>query len=337
MTGLLRGSVPSIGLDIGSTSVKGVLLKSAPQGPPLVRFATAPILPGAELPQRAQAVQQVVESLRDGRQVRVVTAVAGPSAVLRSVLLPKMSPQELKGALAFEAEKYIPFKLEEATLDFSIVGDRPEGRMEVLLAAARQELIQSHLALLEAAGVTPYAVDLEALALANAWGKSHPNPGSEGVALIHVGARGTILIFLLGSLLQFTREVSVGGSSFTQVIGESLQLDALQAEAIKCRPETRSAEVQTVLQPLWEKWLTQCRASFDFYEDQSGQRIQRVALSGGSSRLAGFKEWIQEGLGVPMEEWNLLEGFASEVDPAQMEQNRDSLGVAVGLAVRELS
>lgn len=322
-------------------SVKGVLLSRTPEGPKLLRVATAIVPPEAAAAQRAQAIQQVMQSLKETHESRIITAVGGSNVVLRSVLLPKMSPQELKTALTFEAEKYIPFKLEETILDFAIVGDRPEGRMEVLLAAARQELISAHLGLLQSAGVSPYAIDLEALALSNAWGLTHPkeeplSAGADTSGLIHVGARGTILVFLIGSQLQFTREVSLGGNTFTQAVAEGLQLDALQAEAIKCQPGLKLAQVRAALQPAWEEWLTQCRVSFDFYENQFGHRFQRIILSGGSTRLVGFKEWILEELGIPTEEWNPMEALASDIDPKLLDSHRNDLGVAIGLAVREL-
>ncbi len=352
---LFKRSAFAIGLDVGSALVKGVLVSHTPEGVKLLQIATAAVSSESDPAKRVEAIQTVVRSLQSEHEARIVTAVGGSNAVLRVVLLPKMSPQELKAALSFESEKYIPFKLEEVYLDFAIVGDRPGGRMEVLLAAARQDLVDAHLELLRSASVTPHAVDLEALALANAWEIAHPKTktvvaqGSkiskeagpaerpEVVGLIHVGARGTILVFLQGSQLQFTRESAIGGNAFTQAIVEKLGLDPLEAEKIKCQPQTQSAQVRMILQPVWEEWLTQCRVSFDFYENQFGHQIQRLLLSGGSARLAGFKEWIGEILGLPIEAWDPVGQLATEVDPQHLELHRSRLGVALGLAVRELS
>ena len=323
----------TIGLDLGSSSLKGVKLQKVSDQWKLLQVAVLPIPPQVDSGQRAQAVQQVVEQLSP-REAQVVTAVGGAGTVLRRVLFPKMSPHELKASLSFEVEKHIPFKPDEVFLDFSILGDRPGGRMEVLLAAARTELINDQLSLLSPLGLTPHAIDLEAIALANAWEVSHPAAEGGGVVLLHVGCRGTLLDFLFGGQLEFTRDIPIGGNAFTQAVAEALQLDGPEAEQLKCQPDARWTQAQAPLQASWEEWLNQCRASFDFYENQYGRRVERLTLSGGSVRLTGFKEWIQETTGFPTEVWDPLGGIASEADPQVVEKAKVGLGVALGLAVR---
>ena len=291
----------------------------------------------AELSKRTAAIGQVLQKLNQS-QARIITALSGPGIVLRLINLPKMTPRELRNSLEFEAEKYIPFKLKETCLDFSIVGDKPDGRMDLFLVAGRKDLVNAHLDLLASVKVIPAVVDLEALALVNAWEVTHPKPPQEEVvALLHVGARCTILDFIRGAQFQFSREAPIGGDVFTQVLTENLNLDYAQAEALKCDPKERASEVQTVLQPVWEEWLSQCRVSFDFYENQFGYHLNRLAFSGGSTLLAGFKEWVQQATGLPVEHWNPLDGFSVEAEPKLIETYRPSLSVAVGLAVRELA
>ena len=334
---LLKRRTSSIGLDIGSASIKGVKLTRTTKGLTLAEFSRVDVASDADSARRAQAIGQVLEAL-DPRDSRIVTAVGGSGAVLRFVLLPKMTPQELKTALSFEVERYIPFKLDESLLDFSIIEDQGGGRMKVLLAAAKTELVHSHLEFLKAAAVQVAAVDLEAVALANAWEASFIREESPKVTgLIHVGARSTILDLFLDSQLQFTREIPIGGEAFTQAVAKGLQMGPLQAETVKCHPGERLGQVQTAIQPSWEEWLSQCRLSFDFYEDQSGQKIERLNLSGGSARLCGFKEWIHLATGLPTEEWNLTSGLILEVDLKQLGLEQLCFGVAIGLAVREVS
>ena len=333
--GVFHHSAAAVGLDVGSTSIKGVLIKPAPDKPQLIRLSVEPIPPGADAPARAEAARKLVQTL-SGSDARIVTALSGPGVVLRSILLPKMTPQELKGALSFEVEKHIPFKPEETSLDYVVLGDRSGGRMEILLAAAKTELVNAHIDLLKSAGVVAHILDLEALALANAWQRSSPPELSGVSALLHIGARGTLLNFFLGSQLQFSREIGVGGEAFTKAVAEGLHLDASEAEALKCSPGGRLDEVTAALQPAWQEWLSQCRISFDFYEDQFSQKVERLELSGGSARLANLKGWIQDSLGLPTEEWDPAAGLSVEVDSREMEKFRGNLGVAIGLAVREL-
>ncbi len=333
LTKWVQGVSACIGLDVGSHSVKGVKLARKGAAAALERFSAVPLAPGAAPAQKTKAIQEVMQALESDTGP-VVTGVGGPGTVLRSVVIPKMTPQEFKTALNFESEKYIPFKLEEVFFDSVILGERSGGRMEVLLAAARRDLVNGYLELLQSAGVTPAVVDLEMVALANAWEKNHPASGSETAVLIQVGARGTLLNFMAGTQLQFTREIGLGGETFTQALAQLLQLDSAAAERLKCEPEDRAQEVRQALQSSWEEWSSQCRVSFDFYENQFGRGVGRIFLTGGSARLAGFKEWVQEAAGLPAEIWNPTAGLSSPADSESLQKSGVALGVAVGLAIR---
>ncbi len=327
---LVGGSSLSVGLDLGSTSVKAVALTQTATGLALAGSSVLPLPPNADRAQRLQVIRQLFQAV-NGSQGRVVAAVGGPGAMLRWVTLPKMTPQELSASLAFEAEKHIPLKLDEVFLDSAILGDRPGGQMEVLLAAARKELVAAQVELLEAAEIPLAVMDLESVALANAWALSAP-PAGQIVGLLHVGARATIVDIVSGPQLQFSREVPLGGHAFTQAIAEGLQLDASHAEALQCDPGARAAEVRTALQSCWAEWWSQCRASCDFYENQFGHAVERLVMTGGAAHVAGFREWAQETSGLPTEIGNPLAGLASTgAAPAGPEA---ALAIAVGLAVR---
>ena len=315
-----KGSARCVGLDVGTASVKGLHLHRAGDRIEVVQTERAEIPPGSKADQRSNAVRKVLERL-NYREVPLVASVGGPGTVLRRVSLPKMTPQELRSAFAFEAERYIPFKMDEVFFDFSILAERSGGQMDVLLAAARRELVNDLLELLAPCDVTPLAVDLEMVALTNAWiGSSQAENGV--TALLHIDGMGTVLDFIRDSQLEFAREISVGGSAFTQAVAAGLHLEVPEAERLKCRPEGRETEVRAAMQPAWEEWLSQCRVSFDFYEHQFGHRVERLVLSGGAARMSGFKDWIQqEASGLPTKVW----------DPMG---NDPSFAIAMGLALR---
>lgn len=178
--------------------------------------------------------------------------------------------------------------------------------MEIMLGAARKELVQGLLEMLTSAGIAPAAVDLEAVALTDAWEISRPDAGAEPVGLVHIGVRGTILNFFKEARFQFTREIPLGG-------------DSLAKEGVGGSKE---------------QWHSQCRASFDFYENQFGQRVTRLYLSGGFSGLEGLREWVQEATGLPTEIWNPLSGLKASLSADQPQAIGPSLAVAVGLGVR---
>ena len=279
---------------------------------------------GADKEQRSSKVRKVLERLNH-HDLPVVASVGGAGTVLRRVSLPKMTPQELQVAFGYEAERYIPFKMEEVFFDFAILGERPGGQMDVLLAAARRELVSDLLGLLSVCDVTPLAVDLEMVALTNAWEGASSQPVESGVtALLHLDSQGTVLDFIRDSQLEFAREINVGGSAFTEAVAAGLHLEIPEAEQLKCRPEGREEEVRVAMQPAWEEWLSQCRVSFDFYEHQFGQRVERLILSGEAARMPQFKDWVEETSGLPATLW----------EPMGKEP---SFAIAVGLALRGLA
>lgn len=318
-----QGPSRCIGLDVGTSSVKGVRLHRAVGGIEIAQAEKVELPSEAQPAQRSAAVRQVLEKL-SYRDLPAVVSVGGAGTILRRISLPKMTPQELRSAFSFEAERHIPFKMEEVFFDFSILTERPGGQMDVLLVAARRELVNDLLGLLSLCEVTPLAVDLEMVALTNAWEGASSPPESGVTALLHIGSRGTVLDFIRDSQLEFAREINVGGSAFTQAVASTLRLGLPEAERLKCRPEGRAAEVRAAMQPAWEEWLSQCRVSFDFYENQFGQRVDRLVLSGGAARCPEFKEWVQEASGLPVKVWDPM-----SKDP--------SFTIAVGLALRGLA
>ncbi len=287
-----EGPSQCIGLDTGSSSIQGVKLRRADGQPEVLQAEAAVFPPGSDAARRGETIRQVAEKL-GFPETPLVACVGGPGTVLRRVVFPKMTREELRSALTFEAEKYIPFKLNEIFFDFSILGDRAGGQMEVLLAAARKELVNELLDLLSPLGM-PLAVGLEMGALANAW-EAAPVAGEGVTGLLHIGGRGTVLDFLRDSQMEFAREIPVGGSEFAQA-----------------PPGSQAA---------WEEWLSQCRVSFDFYENEFGRRVERLVLSGEAARLQGFKEWVQESSGLPVQIW----------DPFSQ---GPSYAVAIGLALQ---
>lgn len=318
---------------MGSSAVKAVKLQPTAERMQLVRAETAPIAVGAEGDGRAAAVGQLLGEI-GAREVPLLASVGGTGTVLRRVSLPRMTVAELRTALSFEAEKYIPFRLEEVFFDCCILGERPNGQMEILLAAARKELVDDLQALLSGKGFTATAVDLDMVALANAWEALGSAQGEAVTALIHVGHRGTVVDFFSGSQLQFAREIALGGQFFTKALSEELRLDALEAERLKCQPDARVEEVQRALRHAWEEWLGQCRGSFDFYENQYGRRVDQLLLTGGSAALAGFKDWIQQGTGMPAEIWDPMAKLECGPEVRVPEGARAAYSVALGLALR---
>lgn len=313
--------------------MKAVKLQPAGERMQVVQAETAPLAAGAGEDGRAAAVGRVLGEM-GSREVPLIASVGGTGTVLRRVSLPKMTAAELRTALSFEAEKHIPFRLDEVFFDCAILGERPNGQMEILLAAARKELVEELRALLSGHGFSAAAVDLDMVALANAWEALGSAQGEAVTALIHVGHRGTVVDFFSGPQLQFAREIALGGQFFTKALSEGLRLDVSEAERLKCQPDARAEEVQKALRHAWEEWLGQCRVSFDFYENQYGHRVDRLLLTGGSAVLVGFKDWVQQGTGMATEIWDPMAKLECGPQVRLPEGAGGAYSVALGLALR---
>jgi len=317
-----------IGLDVGSFSVRAVRLEQAGETLRLTHRVATPLAQRSDRAAQVEAIRKALQSI-PLKDASLVSALSGPGTVVRLIVLPRMTGEELKQAIVYEAEKYIPFKVEEAYLDSAVVANRPDGQMDVVIAAAKKEVVDAHLQLMTEAGASPRVLDLEALALAHAWEAFPPADGqteSEQVtALLHVGARMTLLDIFLGNRFQFAREIALAGDAFIQAAQETLRLDALGAKPLQCEPDHWTDEVIQAMLPVWEDWLSECRRSFDFYENQSGRRVERLVLSGGSARSVPFRRWVEETTGFPVLAW----------EPGE-DQACGDWAIAMGLARRGL-
>jgi type IV pilus assembly protein PilM len=219
----------SVGLDIGTQVVKIVKLKFAEDTVELVSFALEPIL------------AEVVEVLKKLKQSQLVDtaniALSGPATVIRDINFPKMSYSELKQALKFEAQKHIPFPVEEVNLDGSILkDDLPDNKMLVLLAAARKDFINQRLRFLEIAGFKANIIEIDSIALINAF--NFNNPAAEDskhktIALLNIGAAITNVNIIEDAIPRLSRDIQIAGNNLTQKIADIFGVDFKSAEDFK--------------------------------------------------------------------------------------------------------
>lgn len=238
-------SRPAVGLDIGSRVVKAVQLKKAGKGIELEKFGIADIYPSGEKPaaadaQRRSIVEAIKQAMSDAGITadQVVTAVAGESIIVRYIQLPDMPEEELKNALRWEAEEYIPFRVEDVNIDSSIIGRTGEGsnaRLDVLLVCARKDLIEDQIQLLSEAGLSAATIDVDSFAFLNCFDVNYKPEGSEVAGLINVGGDITSISVYSGGAPRFSRDISIGGSSITGAIQQRLDISLAEAEALKLK------------------------------------------------------------------------------------------------------
>jgi type IV pilus assembly protein PilM len=354
-----------VGLDIGTSSVR--VLEAHQNGTKwVVQGAGWVDLPKEALettkPEARQAfLQDAIKKLFKDTGIKsrnVVTSLSGDSVIVRYVKLPFMSAEELRGAIATEAEQYIPLNIDQVILDFQILGEvQEEGqkKLDVLLVAAKNEAVDQHLSALKMAGLTPRIIDVDAFALQNAYELSRAEGGEETVALLNIGASLTTLNVIEGNMTRFTRDIAVAGNDFTREVQKEFNLRFSEAEELKkaqgsitmeeddlglgsmADKDDRVMRMSDAMMPVLNKLLGEVRRSFDFYETQSRKKtVERIVLTGGTARLKNLNRFLANKLGIPVEHMAPFRNveMGRGVDMERITEQDCRLGICLGLAMR---
>ncbi len=233
----------AVGVDIGSAWIKIVELVGGRDGFSVRARLTVPTPPGTVRGGRISFPPVVGRVLRDAlshagiRTRRAVASVSGHVSLVREVRLPRLSGDELREAARFEVMRYLPYPITEATYDAFVLGEVPDtgaARMEVLLAAARTDLLAQHVDTLRAAGLEPAVIDVEPFALLRAMVPAGTPAGRPGLYL-HLGATHTGILIVDGTTPRVARSVVGGGNVITQRIAAQRGLSLEEAETYKIR------------------------------------------------------------------------------------------------------
>lgn len=331
-----------VGLDVGTSAIKAVELTATGKSLEVTGFGQIEVPP--DDPQAR--VHAITELMREGgfRSRRVVSNISGKTVIVRYLTMPKMSDDELRSAIALEAGKYVPYPLDECVLDCQRL-DGPmdtagAGKMTVVFVAARRSQITEQLALLHDGGITPEVIDVDALALGNAWELAMSGADAAAqpacLAFVDVGATKTCLNIMVGDTSFFSREIYFGGRHFTEAIGRRLSIDPGPAEDMKRLPDAGGEAVRDALLPTIDDLGNEIQLSFDYFENQFQKKIAEIRLSGGGSRLAIIRESFEKIFERPTTAFNPFETLAvnPDVDADLLGCNASRLVVAVGLAAR---
>jgi len=341
-----------VGLDIGSSAVKAVELKAAGKGYKVAAFAVEPVPPdsivdGAIID--AAAVADAIKRLFESKAFKikeVAASLSGNAVIVKKINLPVMTEAELSESIYWEAEQYIPFDIQDVNLDYQILnagtGADAQGTMDVLLVAAKKEKIADYTGVISQAGRTAVVVDVDAFALQNAYEVNYGLEPDHVVVLLNAGASAININILTGDQSVFTRDISIGGNSYTEAIQKELNLPFESAEQLKRGQPVDGVsfdDVKPVLQSMTENVLLEVQKTFDFFKaTASSDRIDRIVLSGGASRVDGFAEALHERFSTTVESFDPFKKIAFDAakfgvdDPANL---APQAAVAVGLALRK--
>ena len=340
-----------VGLDIGSSALKAVELKAAGKGFKVIAFATEPIPPdsivdGAIIDGTAvaEAIRRLFEN-KAFKSKEVAASLSGNAVIVKKITLPVMTEAELAESIYWEAEQYIPYDIQDVNLDYQILdagtGADSKGTMEVLLVAAKKEKIADYTGVISQAGRTPVVVDVDAFALQNAYEMNYGLDPLAVVVLLNAGASAININILTGGQSLFTRDISIGGNAYTEAVQKELNLPSEAAEQVKKGQPVDGAsfdEVRPVLHAVTENVLLEIQKTFDFFKaTAASDRIDRIYLSGGASRVDGFAAALEERFGSPVELFDPFKKMAFEPDKlgvADPDALVPTAAVAVGLALR---
>jgi len=337
-----------LGLDIGASSIKACLLKETKRGMMLQAFdmielPDEAIVEGAVINSGAlvDAVRELVTRNKI-RQKECALSISGYSVMIKKITLPLMTPSELQESIQWEAEQYIPVDISGMYLDVSILSQRPaQQQMDVLLVAAKKEMVNDYTTVAREAGLTPVVMDVGALCMQNMFEVNYGLPPGESVVLVDCGAAVTTMAVIMGGATTFTRDMAMAGNLFTAEIQKQLNITYEEAEGFKRGGRSDAVipeEVDRVMQQVAESIAYEVKNSLDYHTTSAVEsQYDKIYLSGGSARIPVLGRAISRVCGVPVE---LVNPFAAiQYDPKQftpeyLEQVAPSACVAVGLALR---
>ena len=336
-----------VGLDIGCHEIKAIELVESADGPQVNALATMPAVDPVELP---QAIRNLFASA--GIKTRnVAVSLSGQSVIVRYIAMPKMSEEDLRSSMKYEAGKHIPFELDEVALDCARLesnevscGEDETDEMQVLLVAAKKEVLNELLGVIRAATLVPVAVDVDGFALGSAfelYASLRSTAGElTGVkALVDVGASKTSVNILEDGSSSFSREIYLAGKDFTDAVSRRMGVDQQEGDRIKQDSGGDDCEVKDCLSSVVGDLVAEVHASVDYFENHHDRTVDSVWISGGSAHLPGLSGAFEQVFCREVNEWNPLEGIgmADGMDNRSLEiVNASGLAVAVGLASRVL-
>jgi type IV pilus assembly protein PilM len=338
------------GLDVGSSSIKIVELDGKMNSLNLVGlgFENLPdntIVDGQIM--ELNTVSEVIQNVCTNHHIsatQVVTGVSGHSVIIKNIVLPPMSREELEESIDWHAEEHIPYDLSDVSLDYQVTEETADAT-SVLIAACKRERIDNLKQAIQLSGRQPVIIDVDTFALQNCYEVNYQPDDSQVVTLLNIGASTMNVNIVKGTQSLFTRDITVGGSQFTDVLQRNLGLSFAQAEAVK-RGVAEAAEgieekaIEPLMNNVTEMVAMEIQKTFDFYRataDDGEMVVQKILISGGGSKLAGLAEELSARLELPVE---VLDPFRNikvdtrKFDPDYLSEIMPEMAVAVGLAVR---
>jgi len=336
-----------VSVDIGSSSIKVLEVRTGTNGLEVLNFGVVPTPSSAihsnmitEPDLVADALRSLLE-LKGIRARKAITAVPGPAVMIKRVALPNQTPQETEQAVMYEARNFIPEELDNVNLDFQVTTTTPDSDdVEVLMAAAKKDIVNSYADTLRLAGLIPVVVDVDYFALDNMYELNYDPLENQVAALVNIGSRYSSINILKEGRSTFTGDVPVGGRDITEALVRDLGIPADEAERIKIGASAGDfdeEQISMALIPAVDALIEEVHYALSFFwTAATDERIDVLYLSGGGAQTPELANRLAERAEAPVE---VTDPFGrilinEAVDVAALRRRSSEFAIAMGLAVR---
>jgi type IV pilus assembly protein PilM len=350
----LKKKGSTIGLDIGSSHIKVIEIDHSGSKPKVTHFGLTKLPPEAivegEIMDRDLVIEGIKECIAKAgvTGTDVVSAISGRAVIVKKVVMDKMSSEDAQEAIFWEAEQHVPFDIDDVCLDFQILKDDiGANQMEVLLVAAKKDMVNTHASLIRDAGFTPAVIDVDSFAVQNCFESGRALEGEEAskkvIGLINIGSNVTNINIIQDNSPHFTRDISIGSDNFAETIQKELGVDYQEAHRIvsgdlgsrdpdKIRELVKQSSKDLSLGI--ERSVSFLKAAGD------ADKIDEIVLSGGGANIPFLKDILSEKHGIELSIHNPLSGLEFEAGvfgehEAEIEKIAPLLTVGIGLALRK--
>jgi len=336
-----------VGLDIGSHAVKVCQLKQTSSGYAIVTLGSTVLPEGAvedgtlnDPETVSKAISDLFKNLKI-RKKKIGFSISGYSVIVKKVNLAVMDDAQLEEHIMAEAEQYIPFDIEDVYLDFQDLqtGSKDADRTDVMLVAAKREIVDDYLDMLRSLNLSPVIVDVDGFALENTYEYNYQK--NENVALVDIGASKMSINILSQGISVVARDIIVGSRQLTDQIQNVFDIEFEEAEALKLgsiQDDDKREEIENIFSTTCTQWVLEIKKAIDLYHsNHTDQPLKKMILSGGGAKVTGLIDFLAQETGLQVELFNPFLNMASnnkKIDPDFLESIGPEMAIAAGIALR---
>ncbi|MEA3466959.1 MAG: type IV pilus assembly protein PilM [Thermodesulfobacteriota bacterium] len=336
-----------VGIDIGSHAIKVCQLKRTDKAYAVVNLGSATLPEGAvddgtlnDPEAVGKAIAELFKNLKI-KQNKVGFSISGYSVIVKKVNLAVMSAEELEEHIQSEAEQYIPFDIDDVYLDFQDLKTNQDGddRTDIMLVAAKKEIVDEYLEMLEDLNLQPVIVDVDGFALENTYEYNYPK--DENVALVDIGASKMNINIISKGTSVVARDIVVGSRQLTEQIQSAFDIEFEEAEALKLghlAAEDKQQEIEKIFSSTCTQWVLEIKKAIDLYHaNHPDAPLSRLVLSGGGSKVSGLVDFLANETKLPVELFNPFNNMtvnSKKIDPDYLNSVGPEMAIATGIAIR---